>query len=141
MEESNKWEILLKTIWVGLILISIYCFGWLTFGYFVFGNLITEKYNTWNLLIPNIMTIGLLIIYTKEILIGYKPKSKSWNFTSLVILSILIIILTALQIPQFQLLFNDLKSKPWQIIISLIIILTSYIGIIMNRIMKLKRLK
>lgn len=139
----EKWkpEILLKLLWIGLTLTTIYIFGWLTFGYLTFGNLFKEKYGFWNLFLPNILTVGLLIIYTKEILIGYQSKSANRNFRSLLIFSILIIILILIQIPQFKLLFTGLKSEPWQIVLSLIIILTSYVGIIMNRILKIKELK
>ncbi|GAA3592438.1 hypothetical protein GCM10022396_07170 [Flavivirga amylovorans] len=49
--------------------------------------------------------------------------------------------MTVIQIPQFELLFDDLKSEPWQFILSLVIVLTSYVGIIINRIMELKELK
>ena len=136
--EKNKLEILFKLLWVGLTLFTIYIFGWLTFIYLTFGNIGTDKYNTWNLLIPNILTIGLLIFYSKEVLIGYKPKSTAQNLKSLLISSTLIIILTIIQIPQFKLLFDSPKSESWQIILSLIIILTSYIGIITNRILIIK---
>ena len=136
--EKNKLEILFKLLWVGLTLFTIYIFGWLTFIYLTFGNIGTDKYNTWNLLIPNILTIGLLIFYSKEVLIGYKPKSTTRNLKSLLISSTLIIILTIIQIPQFKLLFDSPKSESWQIILSLIIILTSYIGIITNRILIIK---
>ncbi|MFI2742747.1 hypothetical protein ACG2LH_08410 [Zhouia sp. PK063] len=139
--DFKKSEILLKLIWIGAILFTIYIFGWLTFGYLTFGNIFKEKYNVWNLLIPNILTIGFLIFYTKELIIGYNPKSKSRNLKSLLIFSALITILTFVQIPQFKLLFEDLESEYWQIIISLIIVLSSYFGIIMNRILKLKEPK
>ena len=135
--KNSKSEILLKLMWIGLILFTIYVFGWLTFIYLTFGNIVTEKYNIWNLLIPNILTIGLLIFYSKELLIGYKPKSKSRNLKSFLIFSVLIIILTLIQVPQFELLFADLKSESWQIVLSLIIVLTSYVGIIMNRVLKI----
>lgn len=139
--ENSKSEILLKLIWIGLTLFTIYIFGWLTFGYLTFGNLFKEKYGFWNLLLPNIFTIGILIFYTKEILIGYKPKTKNRNLKSLLIFSVLITMLTFVQIPQFELLFEDLKSEYWQITISLIIVLTSYVGIITNRILKIIELK
>ena len=135
--ENSKSEILLKLIWIGLTLFTIYIFGWLTFGYLTFGNLFKEKYGFWNLLLPNIFTIGILIFYTKEILFGYKPKTKNRNLKSLLIFSVLITMLTFVQIPQFELLFEDLKSEYWQITISLIIVLTSYVGIITNRILKI----
>lgn len=139
----EKWkpEILFKLLWIGLTLFTIYIFGWLTFGYSTFGNLFKEKYGFWNLFLPNILTIGLLIFYTKELLIGYNSKSKSRNLKSLLIFLSLITILTFVQIPQFELLFEDLKSEYWQIIISLIIVLTSYVGIIMNRVLKITELK
>lgn len=138
--ENNKSQILFKIIWIGVILFTVYIFGGITLVQLTFGNIFTEEYNTWNLLIPNIFSIGLLVIYTKEILIGYKPKTKKWNLISLLLYSTLIIILSIVQIPQFEILFDGLESEPWQIIISLIIILSSYIGIIMNRILIIKEL-
>lgn len=139
--ENNKLEILFKLLWIGLTLFTIYIFGWLAFIYLTFGNIETDQYSSWNLLIPNILTIGLLIFYAKEILIGYKPKSIARNLKSLLIFSTLIIILTIIQIPQFELLFDSPKSESWEIILSLIIILTCYVGIITNRILKIKELK
>jgi hypothetical protein len=138
--KNSKSEILLKLIWIGLILFTIYIFGWFTFICLTFGNILTEKFNIWNLLIPNILSIGVLIFYTKEILNGYKPKSKNRNLKSLMVFSILIIILILIQIPQFELLFTGLKSEFWQIILSLIIVIASYLGLIMNRILKIKEL-
>ncbi len=139
--KNRKSEILFKLLWVGLTLFTIYIFGWLTFIYLTFGNIETDQYSSWNLLIPNILTIGLLIFYAKEILIGYKPKSTARNLKSLLIFSTLIIILTIIQIPLFELLFDSPKSESWQIILSLIIILTCYVGIITNRILRIKKLK
>ncbi|CAM1366476.1 membrane hypothetical protein [Tenacibaculum litoreum] len=139
--KNRKSEILFKLLWIGLTLFTIYIFGWLTFIYLTFGNIETDQYSYWNLLIPNILTIGLLIFYAKEILIGYKPTSTARNLKSLLIFSTLIIILTIIQIPQFKLLFDSPKSESWEIILSLIIILTSYVGIITNRALRVKELK
>jgi len=137
--ENKTSEILFKILWIGLVLTTIYVFGWMTFGYMTFRNIFAEKFTTWNLLFPNILTIGLLIIYTKEILIGYKPESKNRNLKSLLFFSMVIITLTLFQIPQFELIFNDLDSEYWQIILSLLIILTSYIGLLLNRLLKIKK--
>ena len=136
--ENRNIEILLKVLWIGLILFTIYIFGWLTFVYLTFGNLFKKNFGFLNLLLPNILAIGLLIFYTKELLIGYKPKSKNRNLISFLIFLPLITVLTFVQIPQFEFLFEDLKSEYWQIITSMIIVLTSYVGIIMNRMLKLK---
>ena len=137
--EINKYVIWFKLLWIGLVLTTFYIFGWMTFGYLTFGNIFSEKFTTWNLLIPNLLTIGLLVIYTKELVIGYKPESKTRNLKSLLFFSVLIILLILIQMPQFELLFDDIKAEPWLIILSLIIILTSYFGILMNRILKIKK--
>lgn len=131
-------EFSLKAIWIVFILITIYIFSWITFLNFTFGNIVTSKYTIWNLIIPNIFTLGILLIYTKEILMGYNPKSKSRNLKSFVFFTTLILILTLMQIPQFELIFDENNSKYWQIVLSLIIVLTSYFGIILNRILKIK---
>lgn len=135
--KEYKYEILFKILWIGLILYSIYIFSWLSFFHFTIGNLMEEKYGVWNLLLPNIFTIGLLIFYTKELFIGYYPKSKNWNLKSLLIFCLIIVILTFVQFPQFELILVEWESEYWPIIISLIIVLTSYVGIIMNRILKI----
>jgi hypothetical protein len=134
----TKSEILFKTIWIVLILITVYVFSWLTFIHFILEDIGTEKYTIWNLIIPNILTFGILIIYSKEIIAGYKPKTKSRNLKSLIIFSTLIIILSLLQYSQFEFILEESKSHYWGIILCLIIVLTSYIGIISNRILKLK---
>jgi len=134
----TKSEILFKTIWIVLILITVYVFSWLTFIHFILEDIGTEKYTIWNLIIPNILTFGILIIYSKEIISGYKPKTKSRNLKSLIIFSTLIIILSLLQYSQFEFILEESKSHYWGIILCLIIVLTSYIGIISNRILKLK---
>lgn len=135
--KNQKFGILLKLLWIVLTLFTIYIFSWLTFGYLTFGNIVKEKYTLWNLLIPNILSVVLLIFYTKEILIGYTPKSTSHNLKSLLIFSVLITILTFVQIPQLKLVFENQESSFWQIYLSLISILTSYLGILMNRILLL----
>ena len=139
--KTTNLEFSLKAIWIVFILITIYIFSWITFVNFTFGNIVTRKYTIWNLIVPNIFTLGILLIYTKEILMGYNPKSKSRNLKSFVFFTTLILILTLIQIPQFKIIFDENKSKYWQIVLSLIIVLTSYFGIILNRILKIKELK
>lgn len=139
--KNHNPEILLKLLWITLTLFTIYVFVFLTFVEFTLGKIGTEKYNLWNLLIPNILTIGLLILYAKEVVIGYTAKSIHHNLKSLLIFSILIISLVWIQAPKFKLLFNNSKSEIWQITLSLVIVLTSYVGIILNRILKIKELK
>ena len=137
----NKSETFFKTIWFVCLLITIYTFGWLTFLFYTFGNIGEEKFTFGNLIIPNIFTIAILIIYTKELLIGYSPKSKVKNKKSLFLALLLIVGLTITQIPLFEFLLDANELEYWQIIVTLIIILTSYSGLIMNRILKIKELK
>ena len=72
-----KLEIFFKTIWIGLLLITIYVFSWLTFGEFIFKEFGTGNFTLWKFIIPNILTYGILFFYTKELLFGYKPKTKN----------------------------------------------------------------
>ncbi|CAL2101373.1 conserved membrane protein of unknown function [Tenacibaculum sp. 190130A14a] len=137
----DKLEVPLKILWIGLTLYSIYIFSWLTFGFLTFGNLFKEKYTIWNLLLPNIITIGIVIFHAKEIVLGYKPVSYRKNIISLIFFSIVILILVDLQALQFKFLFEKSTVENWEISITLIMILASYIGIIMNRILKMKKLK
>ena len=137
----NKSEILFKIIWVVLILITIYTFSWLTFIFYTFGNIATENFTLWNLIVPNILTIGIIILYSKELLTGYKTESKRRNLASLFLFSTVIIILNFLQHSEFQFIIKQSKSEYYQTILCLIVILTSYVGIILNRIIKFKELK
>ena len=131
----------LKILWIALILFSIYVFGWTTFIYLIFGNGTGEKQGFWNLVAPNILTVGLLIIYLKELLVGYKAQTKNGNLKSLGLLTVIVVVLIAVQKLQLDSLFDDIKSESWQITISLIVILTSYIGLLANRILKIKELR
>jgi len=88
--ESNNLGVLLKTIWIGLALVTIYCLFMITFTYMLFESLISKQFNIWNLLIPNLISIGIIFIYTKELLIGYNPTSKKKNLKSLIIFYLLI---------------------------------------------------
>lgn len=136
-----KSEILFKIIWIVLILITIYTFSWLTFIFYTFGNIETENFTLWNQIVPNILTIGIIILYSKELLTGYKTESKRRNFTSLFLFTTLIIILSLLQHSQFEFILEQSKSEYYQTILCLIVILSSYVGIILNRIIKFKELK
>jgi hypothetical protein len=135
-----KLEIFFKTIWIGLLLITIYVFSWLTFGEFIFKEFGTGNFTLWKFIIPNILTYGILFFYTKELLFGYKPKTKNQNIISFILFSTLITILFILQSPQFEFLFNDYNSEFWQVVLSLIVILTSYVGLIMNRVLMFNKI-
>ena len=124
MKPLTKIEILIKVIWIGLFLNTVYVFAWMTFGQFMLGNIGTEKFTSWNL-VANIFTIAILFVYAKEFLFGYESKSEIRNIKSFLLFTTLIIALTLIQFPQFEVLFNDSKSQYWQIILSLLIILTS----------------
>lgn len=136
--ETNKYEILFKVLWIVLVLTTFCVLGWMTFGYLTIGNIFSKKFTTFNFLIPNILTIILLIIYTEELLIGYRPQSKNRNLISLLFFFILIITLIFFQVSQFDLILDELIWESWFIILPLTIVSTSYLGILLNRILEIK---
>lgn len=136
----DKLEIPLKILWVGIALWSLYIFSGLTFLLFILSDTFKETNSILNVLLPNIVSLGIVMLHTKEIVIGYKPASYRKNLISLSIFSIIILILILLQIPQFEFLFGDSTYKYWEITITYMVILASYLGIIMNRMLKMKEL-
>ncbi|WP_299162066.1 hypothetical protein [uncultured Tenacibaculum sp.] len=135
----NLLEIFLKLIWLAGTIFTIFILGSITFILLTFGNIGEEKYNFWNLTLPHILTIGILLAYTKEILKGYKPKSARHNLISLIIFSVLIITIVWALSKEFKLIFKGDIMDYWAIFFSYTIIFTTYIGIIVNRIQILKR--
>ncbi|WP_299106999.1 hypothetical protein [uncultured Tenacibaculum sp.] len=135
----DKLEIPLKILWIGSTIFSVYIFSWFTF-FTTFGILFKETNSIFNVLLPNIVSIGIVMLHTKEIVIGYRPASYRKNLISLSIFSVIILVLILLQIPQFEFLFGDSTYKYWEITITYMVILASYLGIIMNRILKMKEL-
>lgn len=80
------------------------------------------------------------MLHVREIILGYKTISYRKNLISLSIFSIIILVLILLQIPQFEFLFSDSIYIYWGITITYMVILASYLGIIMNRVLKIKEL-
>ncbi|WP_420552833.1 hypothetical protein [Tenacibaculum aiptasiae] len=135
----NKLEILLKLIWVAGTVFTIFILGSITFVLLTLGNIGEEKYNFWNLTLPHILTIAILLLHTKEILKGYKPKSAKHNLISLITFSVLIITIVWILGKEFKVIFRDDILDHWEVFFSYLIIFTAYIGIIVNRIQTLKK--
>ena len=135
---TRTFELIFKIIWVIALLVAVYIFCWFTFFLFTIGNIGSNSFTIANLIIPNLLTILLLFLYTKELLIGYRPKSKSVNLKSFALLFILISTITIFQLPQFEFLYKAFETHEWQIIFTFILTLTSYIGLIANRVFRFR---
>lgn len=126
-----------KVIWMVLALLTVYTIAWLTFLDYILDDLFKGKYSRQYLLISNLITLWLLLIYTKEILYGYNPKSNKINKISLSIYLLVIVFLILIQYSQFKNLYDYSEVNNYLIVFSLITILTSYYGIIINRLRNL----
>lgn len=137
--KNNYFEIVFKVTWVILLLNTLYMWGWWTFLKYAFKDILENDFWILNLIIPNILTIGILLIYTKELLVGYKPKSKVKNKKSLFLFLSLVSILIIVQFPQFALILDKPELINIEIILTLIITFMAYFGIVGNRVMKLNQ--
>ncbi|CAL2082220.1 conserved membrane protein of unknown function [Tenacibaculum sp. 190524A02b] len=128
-----------KTLWCVTVLLTIYLFGWITLLFFSINSLISKNYTFWNFILPNITTIVLVFFYSKELLLGNQQSSKSKNYRSLLLYFVIISLLIYIQFPLALELLNLFNSSyyDWVIILPLIIILTRYFGILLNRIQQL----
>jgi len=126
---------ILKILWIATLLCALYYYGWVLF-YEIVLKTDNGQYSFWNL-VAGFLNLSLLVIYSREMLLGYQPISKNRNQNSLLFFLILVVFLVIIQIKLNVSLFADLSSQPWQFTFPFVIILTSYFGIILNRISKI----
>ena len=135
---SYAMSLFFKVIWIILTLVTIVILFWNTILFSTIGNLKTENYNFWNLVLPNLISLFLLLKYSKDVLSGYQPTSNRLNLIWLVILAILVPFQIWVQQPQFDVTPYNFDLTYWPIIVAQGVILTSYIGLILNRVLWLK---
>lgn len=149
-----KWDVMIKhrTIfiesifkigWVVGLIYSLYMYSWMIFLSFLTQDLISEntKDLTWvNFILPNFLSIALLLLYTKELLMGYKPLNRKKNKISL---TAIVLIGIAIIVSQHEFYFWIIESseKELWLLIPVILILVSIIGLTINRIFKLIEVK
>jgi len=149
-----KWDVMIKhrTIfiesifkigWVVGLIYSLYMYSWMIFLSFLTQDLINEnaKDLTWvNFILPNFLSIALLLLYTKELLMGYKSSNRKKNKISL---TAIVLIGIAIIISQHEFYFWIIESseKELWLLIPVILILVSIIGLTINRIFKLIEVK
>lgn len=134
----NKiFSIIFKLAWIAGLLFSLYAFVHIfIFTLFTQSEVFNQSYqlNFWNFILPNLLSIILLFLFTKELLVGYQAKSTKQNWLSFTIFTIII---TSILISQFDfynwLVFDD--SDSILLAIPIILILTSFIGLAANRIL------
>lgn len=132
---TKTLPILFKLGWIAIYLIILYLGSFYTLLFY----LLNKENTFWNLILPNITTIILLTIYTKEIFIGYRPKSKKHIKLSLIRYIVIVLLLLIIQYNQYSFfLENEQEIHYWEIALIWAVIFTSYVGLIINRIQKLR---
>ncbi len=137
MNIKKQIPFLFILIWIFSLLVTLYTllssvFIASFFSFFHFSN------TSWEIIFSNLITCVLVLIYTKELLFGYQPNSKKQNKLSLLFYGFLIVALILLQYHTlFSLMTNFDMSRFWTISISIIVITTTYLGLLFNRILKI----
>lgn len=127
---------LFKIVWIIALLPSLYYFGLMVFFTFVLDDIIpkhSEGLNFWNFILPNFISIVILLIYTKELLYGYTPKTRRTNIESLIVFSLLILTLLIILKKFYKDIISD-TGEEIGMTIPTIMVFTAYLGIILNRI-------
>jgi len=126
---------LFKIGWVILLLFSLCVFAWEVFiTYITHGLFDPDEQNlTWSgFIIPNTLSAVLLIVYTKELLIGYTPIRAKRNTISLGVLLVAVTIILLSQQEFYTKILLDPKTTA-PLVFPIVLILTSFLGLILNR--------
>lgn len=131
-------ETILKILWVVGVLFSIYVLAWLVFFSFeLLGSYSRIELTFLNYILPNIVNVILLIVYTRELIIGYRPVSQQRNLMSLAFLVVVVVLLIVVQLDDFK-WYIESASDDFAIVIPLLMIATSMVGLLSNRAMNIK---
>ena len=132
-------KLVLKIIWSGSAVFALYMLLWMVFFDFLIQSANSDqKFSILNFLIPNIIGVILLINYSKELLIGYKPRNPKRNKLSLVIFGILTTLICVVNFKYYYWHISNSESIISESSIPIIVLLTSFIGLIVNRINNFK---
>lgn len=120
-------------IWLFSLIVTLYTLLSFTFiaGFISFFKITGE------VIFSNVITCILLLIYSKELCFGYHSNSKKQNVLSLLFYGFLITAVLLLQYPFLFSLIGDFQMNPWEVSISVILIITTYLGLLINRMLKI----
>lgn len=129
-------ELAFKIVWIFALLFSLYGFGWVVFLSFVSQDIFNVDSNklTWmNFIVPNAISVILLLVYSKELIMGYNQKSNSKSIKSLIVLSGCILYIGTTQLNFYIWIIED-STEDWFVVIPIIMIVTSMVGLFIHRI-------
>lgn len=132
-------EIIFKGLWGILVLLALYCWLWLDLILFLMEDYYNNKVNLYLTIGGNLITVFLILKYSKELFLGYKKKSRNKEIKSFVLHVLLIIGLLTIQYHQLLGFFKE--SKNLYVGIVFLVITVSYIGILVHRVQALCAMK
>ena len=136
-------ELLFKIVWICGLAFTLYVIFLLLFMNYLTQSFIdspTKELTILNFLIPNLICILLLGIYTKELLTGYNPANKNRNIISLLVVTICSLVVITTQFDFYKWIFEE-STEDWYLGIPIILVLTSIVGLLTHRISNLNTTK
>ena len=126
---------LLKLMWTVALIWSLYIFFWILFFSFLTQSPDGIQMTWLSFILPNLINVIFLLLYTRELIFGYRIKQLQSTVRSLILLIICsLYILTT----QFDFYFYIVDHEDWTLNVPLVLILSSMIGLIVHRLISLR---
>jgi len=111
----------------------MYILFWVVFGAFIIQDSEEHILTFWNLVLPNLLAFSLIILFTKEWFIGYRPKNTAKNLFTLVLV---VLVGIYILITQFDLYVGFVNNSEWFFpgVIPVVFVLISFIGLLVHRV-------
>ena len=127
---------LLKLMWTVALIWSLYIFFWILFFSFLTQSPDGIQMTWLSFILPNLINVIFLLLYTRELIFGYRIKQLQSTIRSLVLLIICSLYILTTQI---DLYFYIVDHEDWTLNVPLVLILSSMIGLIVHRLISLKK--
>ena len=125
---------LLKLMWTVALIWSLYIFFWILFFSFLTQSPDGIQMTWLSFILPNLINVIFLLLYTRELIFGYRIKQLQSTIRSLVLLIICSLYILTTQI---DLYFYIVDHEDWTLNVPLVLILSSMIGLIVHRLINL----
>ena len=126
---------LLKLMWTVALIWSLYIFFWILFFSFLTQSPDGIQMTWLSFILPNLINVIFLLLYTRELIFGYRIKQLQSTIRSLVLLIICSLYILTTQI---DLYFYIVDHEDWTLNVPLVLILSSMIGLIVQRLINLR---
>ena len=126
---------LLKLMWTVALIWSLYIFFWILFFSFLTQSPDGIQMTWLSFILPNLINVIFLLLYTRELIFGYRFKQLQSTVRSLVLLIICSLYILTTQI---DLYFYIVDHEDWTLNVPLVLILSSMIGLIVHRLTSLR---